>query len=741
MNFRQKIALLSAFALSCSVLSGFPDGAFDMLNVNAADTVLINETNFPDEIFRNYLQENFDTDSSGGFSESEIANIKNIDIESSEISSIRGIEFFTSLTKLDTFNNPITTMDLSKNTKLKTLTCSSNELTQLDVSNNTSLTYLSCASNSLTALDVSKNTLLEDLYCYSNSLTSLDVSKNTLLDTLYCNSNQLTKLNLNNNTKLKSLDCSSNQLTSLDLSNCTAIGYLECQVNQIASLDVSNLSDLYYFKCYSNQLTELNLTNNAKLQSLDCKNNQIASLNLTNCTILTTIYCNDNLLTALDLSKSTLLETLYCDDNQLTSLDLSNNTLLKSLRCAYNKISRLNISNCAALETLSCYKNELTAIDVTCNTKLEYLDCAFNSIQVLDISNCTMLQTLFCSDNQLTSLDTSNSANLSAVYCATNEYDIGKIGANTKTFDLSNLPGDFDPAKTSNWQGAVYENGMLTNIEGVNGYTVKYTYDIGNGMTREFTLSFAYYGEVTFDYLSFDDDEETYFADNTEDAIHHYAYLHYTFPELEEGTFAMLITDFCDITKIVSPDSSLDVANTSSSSATEEYVSPFDLYWSARNAGITECEFVYTYRMDMSKIDALFNRINARTGYDLSYQENFDLFVNILYDENGNALDLATQTVNIVQRGDANLDHAVDTKDAALIAKYQSELAAGSSTPMLNAENNELALFAADFNSDSSTDTKDAANCAKFASIYATNTSTSVAKAYYAIMTEMGILS
>ena len=56
--------------------------------------------------------------------------------------------------------------------------------------------YLYCYSNPLTSLDVSKNTSLYTLSCYSNQLTSLDLSQNVALCTLYCYNNQLTTLDI-----------------------------------------------------------------------------------------------------------------------------------------------------------------------------------------------------------------------------------------------------------------------------------------------------------------------------------------------------------------------------------------------------------------------------------------------------------------------------------------------------------------------------------------------------------------
>ena len=88
-------------------------------------------------------------------------------------------------------------------------------------------------NNQLTTLDVSKNTKLTDLWCFANQLTALDVSQNTALTRLFCDQNQLTALDVSKNTALKLLSCSSNQLTALDVSKNTALTDLSCYQNQI----------------------------------------------------------------------------------------------------------------------------------------------------------------------------------------------------------------------------------------------------------------------------------------------------------------------------------------------------------------------------------------------------------------------------------------------------------------------------------------------------------------------------
>ena len=154
----------------------FEDFANEASQDTATGDIEINETNFPDAIFRNWiLQQYYGMD--GKLTENEIKDVTYIAVNEKNISTLKGIEYFTSLNVLICPLNQLTSLDVSKNTALIWLNCKSNQLTSLDVSQNTALERLYCYSNQLTSLDVSNNTALTWLECYSNQLTSLDVSK------------------------------------------------------------------------------------------------------------------------------------------------------------------------------------------------------------------------------------------------------------------------------------------------------------------------------------------------------------------------------------------------------------------------------------------------------------------------------------------------------------------------------------------------------------------------------------
>ena len=271
------------------------------------------------------------------------------------LTSLRGIEYFEALTKLNCNRNSLPELDVSQNTELTELRCEYNSLTELDISQNTKLTYLNCNRNSLTKLDVSQNTELTELRCDFNSLTELGL--NTELTVLHCQSNSLPKLYVSQNTKLTELWCGNNQLTELDVSKNTELTELPCYHNQLTELDVSKNTKLTKLSCGTNQLKELDVSKNTKLTELLCEYNQLKELDVSLNTELTYLDCNSNELTELDVSQNTKLTRLLCGSNSLTSLDVSQNTKLTRLLCTSNSLESLDVSQNTALMSLRCEGN------------------------------------------------------------------------------------------------------------------------------------------------------------------------------------------------------------------------------------------------------------------------------------------------------------------------------------------------------------------------------------------------
>ena len=248
---------------------------------------IINETNFPDASFRDYLM-NEAGYSKGYITSEDVESRTHFDyINNKGIINLKGIEFFTNLISLDCSNNSISgILDLTKLTKLTSLYCNKNRIDVLKLP--ASLTKLVCNDNDLTTLSLTSQTALETLNCKNNDLTSMDVSK--------CS-------------KLWSIDCSNNKFTTLDVSNMAALSVLYCDDNK--------------------KLTKLTANNNDKLYKLSVKN----------CTVLDILRCENNVVNELYLNGCSALSYLDCSSNYLWGINtLGDCTSLKYLKCSNNRI-------------------------------------------------------------------------------------------------------------------------------------------------------------------------------------------------------------------------------------------------------------------------------------------------------------------------------------------------------------------------------------------------------------------
>ena len=305
---KKSTRLLSAALAVCMMLSVLPVGAFaaepgaeEQENGASAQAdaavpeeyIAINEKNFPDKNFRDYVAGEWDKNGDNRFSPSEIANAKWISCDNKEISNLKGIEFFTNIWLLECYYNNLTTIDLSHNKNLSYLNCHHNKLEELDVSGLPLLKTFYCGHNELQSIDVRKNEQLKDFDCQDNHLDTLDVSQNKELVKLGCGSNNLTELDVSENKKLKTLGLYENKLRNLNLGNQTELEWLSCGKNPLSVLDVSANTNLETLLVPETNLTELNVSANTKLKVLNVSNTNLTSLDATNNTALETFNGKD----------------------------------------------------------------------------------------------------------------------------------------------------------------------------------------------------------------------------------------------------------------------------------------------------------------------------------------------------------------------------------------------------------------------------------------------------------------
>lgn len=304
-------------------------------------------TLIPDANFEQKLIDlGIDSDGKNGkVQTASINHITNLDLSSSNISSLIGIQDFAALISLDCNFNNISTIDISQNKLLTKFTIHENKLTSLDVAANTELFNLTFSMNQISTIDLSQNKKLHYVIADRNLLTNLNVDVNTELETIYCGENKLTSLNLST------------------LSNLT---FLECSHNDIAILD---------------------LTSNTKLNGLYCDNMKLTTLNLTKNPLLKSLQASWNQLTTLDLSQNPNLELVFLEFNSLTSLNVQNgnntNFILpsqtgKKTGATYTSFLGNKLLNCIKVDdpaysnaNWSKIKEETTIYSATCTLGVE----------------------------------------------------------------------------------------------------------------------------------------------------------------------------------------------------------------------------------------------------------------------------------------------------------------------------------------------------------------------------------
>ena len=267
---KKSTRLLSAALAVCMMLSALPVGAFaaepgaeeqeNGVSAQAdpvgSEFVEINDTNFPDPVFQQYVKDNIDTadttsgQKDGRLSKAERDAVTTISIDNQNCTDLTGIAYFANLTTLSCKQNRLKELNLEYNKNLTDLNCSYNQLTTLDVSKNAKLRILECYNNGIEELNLGDITNLYWLLCDTNNLTELDVSKNRYLEQLHCRHNNLKRLVIGNNYSLRTLYLEGNHLTSLDLYHKAKIDNFDyatqsytIDVNDDGTFDLSSLPE------------------------------------------------------------------------------------------------------------------------------------------------------------------------------------------------------------------------------------------------------------------------------------------------------------------------------------------------------------------------------------------------------------------------------------------------------------------------------------------------------------------
>lgn len=303
--------------------------ALGLMLTSAQASVVINETNFPDDALRNYASQ-YDEDGNGTLSDAELATITSIN--AGGILNLKGAEHFKNLEELHlsgySEEESIREIDPSVFPKLYRFS------------------LMDC--NGVTALDFSKNTMFEQIelsHCSNVQALSLPTSVKEIH--LY-GTPKLTALDVSKLTNLTGLWLHHTGITDLDFSNHPAIQLVSIQGEE-DTVDKMN---------------SLNLQNCATLENVAIRYTTIKSLSMKHLPIVRTLMMLNNDITTITIDDCEEFNDITCDHNVLGTLILTNNPQLRAVNCEDNRLQVLIADNCPVLGRVQAFNNRLMWLDL-----------------------------------------------------------------------------------------------------------------------------------------------------------------------------------------------------------------------------------------------------------------------------------------------------------------------------------------------------------------------------------------
>lgn len=264
-NIRRRFLAVLLAVILCSQWSWSLEPAWGAALEPDMNGAIIDDENFPDPIFRDYVADAYDRDGDGFLDEEESVNVQDIDVSGRGIKDLKGISLFQNA---------------------RTLLCAGNRLTSLDVS----------ALEGLELLDATWNQISEgDLYLppswQGTEEAAAVISHNGVFGEHMPEENVWITEEVFPDGQFRSYvarildDDQDGMLSSLERAQVSVLYLKGLDIESLKGLE--NFPNLLYLNCENNRLTELDLTGNVLLKSVYCRENPLAFINALDCPALT----------------------------------------------------------------------------------------------------------------------------------------------------------------------------------------------------------------------------------------------------------------------------------------------------------------------------------------------------------------------------------------------------------------------------------------------------------------------
>lgn len=306
--------------------------AFVLTLTSAQASVVINETNFPDENFRAQVAEAFDSDGDGTISDEEMeANGGHHNFD--RVSNLKGIELLTSITELQIINYPdepgLTTFDYElPNLHWLEFQDQVGSLTTVDATKCTNLEDFGVIDNPAGLSTLKLPSSLKSLnLCYAPLIKTFDPKQFPNLQTMSLFGNTgITDLDFSNHKSIQNISVvgydEPYQLNSLNMVNCPELTNIDIKICTIKSLTFKSLPEMLSILVVESDITNMLVDDLSQLGSIEAHDNVLGTLTLNNLPAIYGLSCESNKLQTLIIDKCPGMNGINAEHNRLMWLDL-----------------------------------------------------------------------------------------------------------------------------------------------------------------------------------------------------------------------------------------------------------------------------------------------------------------------------------------------------------------------------------------------------------------------------------
>lgn len=294
---------------------------------------------FTDPAFAQWIKDNI-TNGSNVLTPEQMVAVTEINLSGiTNITSLAGLGTFPNLTTLKADGNTgLSSVDLSGNPLIESVSLRNCNLSAIDLSNNTQVTFLDLFGNHVSNLDLSNLPKLDKLVVPTD-VTTLDLTNNTNLTEVWAQYTNLTTFTVNsNNTKIEGVYLQNNlNLVSVDvtaLKNVKKVYVGNCPL--LTSLNVNGCTKLVDLRFGETAVATIDISTNAALEVIVASHSLIPSIDVRHCANLRTLNVAGTGVTSLDLKSNLALQAITFGETGIATLDISKNTKIKDFHCATN---------------------------------------------------------------------------------------------------------------------------------------------------------------------------------------------------------------------------------------------------------------------------------------------------------------------------------------------------------------------------------------------------------------------